>query len=254
MISEILSTNRLTGERDGCIIKNSVLSHEIEGVNIEYYSVKGACEIIEPSDPDCCNILLSVNGEALLHSGDEVFEFGSDCIVRIPYNKQYSIKIDKEKEFHFLRLRKFLNDADRKVILSNQDMHSTIYIKAISDCQVYTEDIKSKKSINRMILPEGLVPRLCMGSVETEGPDWVTEHEHPMLDQLFLGRANCICTCYADGEKEMLTENKILHIPPGSKHSVSVADGDKLSYIWIDFFLTLEGQKYMDEQHRMNDK
>jgi quercetin dioxygenase-like cupin family protein len=93
-----------------------------------------------------------------------------------------------------------------------------------------------------------------MGSVETKGPDSVGEHSHPMLDQLFLGLEGCKCTCYADGEEVGLTENMLLHIPLGSRHSVSVEDGDTLSYIWLDFFLTLNGEKYMNEQHHIESK
>jgi hypothetical protein len=104
-----------------------------------------------------------------------------------------------------------------------------------------------------MILPEGFVPRFCMGSVETTGPDLVAEHEHPMLDQLFLGLADCKCTCLADGDQTILSENMMLHIPLGSKHSVSVEEKDTLAYIWFDFFFTLQGQDYMREQHKMED-
>jgi quercetin dioxygenase-like cupin family protein len=147
-----------------------------------------------------------------------------------------------------------LDIADLRVILQNEKEHSEVFIRSFKDCPVYTEDIKSSKSINRMILPEGKVPRFCMGSVETEGPDSVAPHEHPMLDQLFFGLKGCRCTCTADGESQLLTENMLLHIPLGSKHSVSVADGEKLAYIWFDFFLTIEGQKYMDEQHRLEEE
>ena len=104
-------------------------------------------------------------------------------------------------------------------------------------------------SINRMIIPEGSVPRFCMGSVETDGPDSVDSHEHPMLDQLFLGLKNCNCTCYANNEQVFLTENMMLHIPLGSMHSVSVADEDKLFYIWFDFFLTIEGQTTIEDSY-----
>jgi len=86
---------------------------------------------------------------------------------------------------------------------------------------------------------------------ETEGPDEVGEHCHPILDQLFLGLSSCNCIFYADDEQTILSENMLLHIPLGSKHAVSVSKGNTLAYIWMDFFLTLEGEKYMREQHQM---
>jgi hypothetical protein len=45
----------------------------------------------------------------------------------------------------------------------------------------------------------------------------------------------------------------IVHIPLGSRHSVSVNEGDMLSYIWCDFFFTLKGENYIEEQHKMED-
>jgi hypothetical protein len=60
--------------------------------------------------------------------------------------------------------------------------------------------------------------------------------------------------CHAEGEQILLTENMLLHIPLGSKHSVSVESGDTLAYIWFDFFLSHEGEKYMSEQHQMDDE
>jgi hypothetical protein len=196
---------------------------------------------------------LSLKGNSLLCLQNKEFEFKAKSIARIPYNEQIDIKIEKGEEFHFLFLKKKLDDTDLHLISQNRDEHSSIYNKHIRECQAYTEDIKSSKTISRMLLPVGLIPRLCIGSVETTGPDFVGEHEHPMLDQLFLGWDNCQCTCIADGESTLLTENTILHIPLGSKHSVSVSEGDILSYIWFDFFFSLKGQDYIEEQHKMDD-
>jgi len=254
MNTEIISTIKLTDKPDGSVSKSAVLAGEIESVFLEYYSFKGAYQINEPANSKYYDVLLSLQGVAALYVGKDVYEFNSNYIVRIPFNEPYRIQLEKRKEFHFLRIRKYLDDNDRGVILQNPDEHSFVYIESISKCPVYTEEIKSDKTINRMILPEGFVPRFCMGSVYTEGPDSVEEHEHAMLDQLFLGLKNCRCTCSADGEQAELTENMILHIPLGSKHSVSVRAGDTLYYIWLDFFLTQEGQKYMGEQHHMDDE
>ena len=92
-----------------------------------------------------------------------------------------------------------------------------------------------------------------MGSVETIGPDEVGEHSHPMLEQVFLGMKNCRCTVWANSNKALLAENMLLHIPLGSKHKVLVKEGDVLSYLWMDFFLSLEGEKYINDQHHMED-
>jgi len=252
--TEKLVTNRLTLQPESTIIKNTVLPGEVKDVMLEFYSIKGPYQFNESSKTDCYDVLLSLKGDATLNTFETEYNLTSDFIARIPYSKNYFIQVGKGKEFHFLRIRKFLDEKDRFIIGQKIEKHLSVFIKPLSECPTYSEDIKSNKAINRMIIPEGFVPRFCMGSVETEGPDSVDSHEHPMLDQLFLGLKNCRCTCYANDEQALLTSNLLLHIPLGSKHSVSVTDGKKLFYIWFDFFLTLEGQKYMEEQHQMDDE
>jgi hypothetical protein len=250
--TQILSTTDLSNKPDGSIIRDQVLSGEITGLRIEWISVKGPYLFSEFSLTGSYFLLISLRGNALLYLNGKEFEFSTKSISRFPYNEQVDIQVKKGEEFHFLCFRKQLDENDLYLISENPDDHSSLYINKISDCQTYTEEIKSSKTINRMLLPVGLIPRLCVGSVETNGPDSVGEHEHPMLDQLFLGWENCKCTCSADGESILLTENLMLHIPLGSRHSVSVADGDILSYIWFDFFFTLKGQDYIEEQHKID--
>lgn len=254
MISAKIPTTPVLDKPDGNMVINNLLLGEVEGLHMVYYYIKGEIGINETTQSDFYDVLLSLSGEALLKVGEKQYDFGPLAIVRIPYEEPYKVKIKKGGNFSFIRLRKSLNKDDRQLISQNRESHSLIYIKTIADCPVYSEDIKSSKTLNRMLLPVGLIPRFCMGSVKTEGPDEVGGHEHAMLDQLFLGLEGCKCSCVADGEQILLTENMMLHIPLGSQHSVSVESGDTLSYIWLDFFLTLEGQKYMDEQHQINDK
>jgi len=254
MISEKIKITPCLDKPGGYITKNNLLPGEIEGLEMVHYSIKGEKNITETTQPDFYDVLLSLSGEATLKVGLQQYNFSSPAIARVPYGQSYKLNIKKGSDFSFIRLRKMLSKDDRQLISQNRESHSSVYIKAIVDCPAYTEDIKSSKTLNRMLLSEGLVPRFCMGSVETEGPDVVGEHEHAMLDQLFLGLDGCKCTCHADGEQILLTENMVLHIPLGSKHSVSVESGDTLSYIWFDFFLTIKGQKYMNEQHKIKDE
>ena len=100
-----------------------------------------------------------------------------------------------------------------------------------------------------MILNEDIVPRLCMGSVETSGPDEVAAHIHPMLDQLFFGLSGNDCMVMAGTAESRFLENDLLHIPLGSRHGVSVETGKYLNYIWIDLFHTQEEMGYMKDTH-----
>ena len=253
MNSELV-IKQLKGETAGSLIKTIILENEVHDVLIDHFSIKGERQTIEPAHTGAIDILLTVGGEGTLQVNDTEFEINSNSIIRIPYNTKHSIKVAEGKEFYFIRLIKMLNEKDILVVKNRIDDFSKFYLKALADCPTYKEDIKSDKTLNRMILPEGLVPRFAMGSVETEGPDEVGEHDHPMLDQIFFGLTDCKCSCFANGEETVLTENMMLHIPLASKHYVSVAKGDKLAYIWMDFFLSLEGEKYMGEQHQMENE
>lgn len=253
MNTEIIETENLKGKSEGYFSDKQIFVGEIEGVSISLISVKGAYFIHEVAQPWIYDVLLSLNGNATVEVEGSGYRLGKKFITRIPYNRPYSIYVNKGNEIQFLRLRKSLDKDDLHVISEDKANHLSVYIKAIDSCPVYTEDIKSSKTLNRMILPEGMVPRFAMGSVETEGPDKVGEHVHPMLDQIFFGLEGCNCSCFAQGDKAVLTEDMMLHIPLGSNHYVSVAEGDKLAYIWMDFFLTIEGEKYMGEQHQINE-
>ncbi len=249
-----LLKKQLHGKMPGFLKKEIILENEVQDVLIDFFSVKGERITKEPAHTGAIDIILTTGGEGILQINNTEFAINTNTIIRIPYNTNYSIKVEKEKEFFFIRLQKLLDEKDIEVIKNRIENYDNLYLKALSDCPTYREDIKSEKTLNRMILPEGLVPRFAMGSVETVGPDEVGEHEHPMLDQIFFGLEDCKCSCFADGEETVLTENMMLHIPLASKHYVSVAEGDKLAYIWMDFFLTLEGEKYMGEQHQMEEE
>ncbi|OFX55172.1 MAG: hypothetical protein A2066_10875 [Bacteroidetes bacterium GWB2_41_8] len=250
MNTEKVEIKELDCQQESFISRQEIFHGEVSGVFIELISINGPTQIKEATSCGFYDVLLSLKGNALLEIGGREHHVSSQYIARMAYNMPYHVHIRKGDRFHFLRLRKSLDQDDREAILQDIDSHSSVYIRAFEDCSSYTEAIKSSKAVNRMLLPEGMVPRFCMGSVETEGPDLVGEHEHSMLDQLFFGLEDCKCTCVADGEKKVLTENMVLHIPFGSKHSVLVEERDRLAYIWLDFFLTLEGQKYMNEQHK----
>ena len=66
-----------------------------------------------------------------------------------------------------------------------------------------------------------------------------------MLEQLFLGLKDNDIMVSADEAKAQLTSYAILHIPLGSNHGAQVREGKKLYYVWMDFFITKEGQEWL---------
>jgi quercetin dioxygenase-like cupin family protein len=120
-----------------------------------------------------------------------------------------------------------------------------MYFTSFEDCEAYTEKIKSPNTVSRTVLPKDYIPRVAMGTVQTKGPDAVGAHEHPMLDQLFLGLAGSKVTVFADDETTEFNEFELLHIPIGSSHGVSVKANETMYYLWMDFFLTKHGEEWL---------
>jgi quercetin dioxygenase-like cupin family protein len=118
-------------------------------------------------------------------------------------------------------------------------------VKKFGECEAYHEAIKSAKTVSRTLLPKNIVPRMAIGTVETTGPDTVKRHRHPMLEQYFLGLENNNITVLSDSASTVLKENELFHIPSGSDHGAEVAEGNKLYYVWMDFFQDTKGMEWL---------
>jgi hypothetical protein len=146
---------------------------------------------------------------------------------------------------HALRVSRQLTGDDKAELKKYPGNNAAPYVKKFGDCPAYREAIKSPKTVSRALLPENYVPRMAVGTVETTGPDTVGLHRHPMLEQLFLGLKDNDITVSADEAKADLKAFSILHIPLGSNHGAEVATGKKLYYLWMDFFVSKEGQEWL---------
>ena len=128
------------------------------------------------------------------------------------------------------------------------------YFVRYAECRQYVDDTKSGETVSRIILHEDIVPRLCIGSVQTSGPDEVGAHTHPMLEQLFFGLAGNDVLVMADSAEVRFLEKDLLHIPLGSSHGAKVEAGKELHYVWIDIFHSLEDLDYIKDNHIMKDE
>ena len=116
--------------------------------------------------------------------------------------------------------------------------------------RAYKEDCKSEKTTSRMILEDGIIPRFALGSVETDGPDKVEEHEHPSVDQFFFSLPHTESYLTVSGERLAFPEKTAMHIPLGSSHGVVVEDGSKMHYLWCDFYLDESTSDYIRSAHK----
>lgn len=234
------------------IVRKPLLKGEIDGVDTFYIELpKGRYFRFTPMQ-NPVSIFLVTKGHGIIWQGNKQFKT-NEVVLFVPSVVDGNVSITAEKKsIGILEIMMQFSKNDLNELKNWQSKFP--YFVAYSQCRKYKESIKSEKTVNRMLLPENIVPRLCIGSVETNGPDKVGEHSHPMLEQLFFGleKNNCIVT--ADGIEVSFEEETLLHIPLGSEHGVKVEKGKTLNYIWMDFFCSTEDMGYMSENHIIEDE
>lgn len=223
-----------------------LLSGEIADTRIEHIAYSGPTQQNIKVETENINMFLFIKGEGQLIA-DATYDLVPESIA-IPMNAMSSllIEVPEGQELHFLKFTKKLSTQDLEDLKSFPDENKfDIFFTKFEDCEPYTEKIKSPNTISRTVLPADIVPRVSLGTVEAPGPDAVGAHEHPMLDQLFLGLTNNDVVVHADDDSVKFGEYALLHIPIGSSHWVTVEANKKMYYMWMDFFLTKEGQEWL---------
>ncbi|MEO9476424.1 MAG: hypothetical protein ABJG41_12860 [Cyclobacteriaceae bacterium] len=223
-----------------------LLPGEIADTKIEHIAFAGPTEQTITLTEGNVNMFLFVKGEGKLVT-DSTYRLVPESIA-IPMNGIGSVQIEVAdgKELHFLKFTKKLTEQDLQDIKGFPvENKYDLFFTRFEDCEPYTEKIKSPNTISRTVLPADIVPRVSLGTVEAPGPDAVGAHEHPMLDQLFLGLTNNDVVVHADSASTEFGEYALLHIPLGSSHWVTVEEEKKMYYMWMDFFLTKDGQEWL---------
>jgi len=222
-----------------------VMAGAIKGVQTDLVTVTGPGRHVERASPNHAVVWLFLEGKGALRTKNYSFAVEGETIARAPQGWDWRMDVAKGDTLHALRIRRDLNAGDLADMKDYPQNNAAPHVKKFSDCPAYGEAIKSPKTISRTLLPENFVPRMAMGTVETSGPDTVGAHSHPMLEQLFLGLRDNDITVTADESRANLTPFSILHIPLGSNHGAEVAAGAKLHYVWMDFFMSKEGQEWL---------
>ena len=229
-----------------------ILENEINGIYVEHVAVSREGKIIDVSSEGYRNIYLFVKGNGTVIAKSTAYEIVPETIF-LP-NSVEEITIEAKSEtLHYLKISCELSAQDHldlKELPANNTQN--VYYTKFEDCQAYTEEIKSPNTVSRTILSNEYIPRVAMGTVQTKGPDAVGAHEHPMLEQLFLGLSENNCTVYADDAQVAFSEYSVLHIPLGSRHSVSVEEDEVMYYVWMDFFMDKKGEEWL-KTHNVND-
>jgi len=220
----------------------SILENEIKGIHVEHIAITGEKAIIDSSKEGYKTIYLFIKGRGRIMASNTSYEIIPETIFLPNIVKNITIKTVEKDTLHYLKISSKLTAQDH-IDLKELPVTNTqnVYYAKFTDCQPYTEPIKSPNTISRTILPNTYIPRIAMGTVQTIGPDRVGAHEHPMLEQLFLGLSKNNCKVYADDATIDFGQYAVLHIPLGSRHSVSVEKDEIMYYVWMDFFLDKKG-------------
>ncbi|MDZ4657559.1 MAG: hypothetical protein SH868_08255 [Bythopirellula sp.] len=230
----------------GEVRSEPLLKSEIPEVEATHVAIAGPASHTESPVDGFADILLFIQGRGSLGFNGEDHEINSETIALPISSADVAIHVAEGDVLHYVRIRKQFSKQD---LLDMKDFASRagggIYLKKFEDCEAYREAIKSPKTTSRTVLPAEFIPRVAMGTVQTTGPDEVGAHRHPMLDQLFLGLVENDVIVTADDTHARFTEFSLLHIPLGSLHGVKAQEGTKMYYMWMDFFLTKEGEEWL---------
>ncbi len=247
-----LKTNVLRSEIG---YSEEIFSGKIEGLSLfhKIYTVKGKYTLT--FSKNCAVFIIGLKGKGTLLSnfGQQILE--KESLVVLPFGTDsLDFEITGNEAFHFIEFSKEYSNMDKSSDQSFDLSLRDFYFAKFENCKPYTEEIKSPDTISRTVLPSGIIPRVALGTVESKGPDKVGEHAHPMLEQLFLGLENNNITVHADDSFCKMGEYSLLHIPLGSKHWVEVEKGCKMNYMWMDFFLTKAGEKWLETHQPIDER
>lgn len=230
----------------------SILENEVRGIRIEHIAISGEQPIVEHSKNGYRTIYLFIKGSGNLVAQNNIYAITPESIFLPNAVDNFSIEPSIDNKLHYLKISCELSDQDQTNLKAlPAENTQRVYYAKFSDCQSYTEAIKSPNTVSRTILSNKYIPRIAMGTVKTKGPDKVAAHTHPMLEQLFLGLSGNECIVYADDAHADFPQFSLLHIPLGSSHSVTVEADKFMYYVWMDFFLDKKGEQWL-ETHNVN--
>ncbi|PKQ65048.1 hypothetical protein BZG02_04235 [Labilibaculum filiforme] len=235
--------------------RKTVLENEIDGIKVDHIALTGDFVSEESMEKGYKFIYLFIKGNGNVVANKEDYSIVPETIFLPNSVPVISVSSNKNDTLHFIKISSKLSEQDINDLKEfPKENTQNPYFARFSDCEPYTEPIKSPNTVSRTVLPNKYIPRIAMGTVETIGPDKVDAHEHGMLEQLFLGLTNNEVVVFADEAKVEFPAYSLLHIPLGSSHSVEVKNGKKMYYMWMDFFLDKKGEEWLKTHNTLKEE
>ena len=223
-----------------------MLENEIPGAAVYIHSLGASRELELAGDAGLLRVFLLIEGSVVFSAGGGTTPLAERAVfVARPADH---VKAVTQSAALLLEIRWRINDEEGRRMETLEWPIARLYKDAIQ----YMEPCKSEKTISRELLGHHLLPRFCMGSVESVGFDRVEPHEHPLLDQFFYSFPENDIDLLIDDERFPYGANALLHIPLGSNHGAEVAEGKKMHYLWIDFLSEAQekqGLEHLDRSH-----
>lgn len=224
----------------------TVLAGEVEDLEMRYGCVATGGSFVPKAPAGQARALLFLSGKGCIDVSDRVFVVDGLALFCPRHGQPFAIQ-GGEEPLVYLELLVCVDDPGLGVLERNA--HFFPWFLPYAECKTYRERIKSEKTVSRTLLPAEMFPRLCVGSVQTKGPDQVAAHAHPMLEQIFVGLGENDCIVTAHDADIRFGAWEVLHIPLGSRHAVRVEGGRSLHYVWIDLFREGEDMSWITREH-----
>lgn len=226
--------------------KMCLSDQEIKGSSVYYHWLeKGGNTYWEPLT-DSIRIFLLILGDVVFENGSACFNVSEKSVFIGQPN--IPVHICCQKAAQILELQRFVTKEEWGGL---QNSCRLPFFQIYETAPRYREEGKSEKTVNRMLIPQRVIPRFAMGSVETHGRDYVAQHRHPMLEQYFFSFQENDCSVLIDNKSYPYPGSTLLHIPLGSDHGIISAEGQQIHYVWMDFLFGDDGLEYMDKVHHM---
>jgi hypothetical protein len=237
-------------KNDGVSKQLNLLEGEIDGATVLFYQTTGIQSFDYAPSSIFSRVFFLLDGDATFSDNLGNYSYSGKAVY-IP-NPRAGFSIQTNTPSKFLEIKWDLNTDDWKEIDNNQKIFP--FTAKYEDSIQYKEDNKGANTIQRAVVPQRVLPRFALGTVETIGEDILEKSEHPLLDQFYFSLEKNDITVLIDDIEFHLQEDTLLHIPLGSNHGARVDAGKRANYIWIDFILNEEGVAFLDEIHKVKDK
>ncbi len=219
---------------------------EIPGARPVHHTICAGSELKFAGNCGYYHILILISGNAEFLTGGKSYKYSSRVTFVPAADAELTVRAESNVQLLEIQWDIFPEDAE---MLKE---YKTVFPVNVpyQDSVQYIDPNKSKKTISRMMIPQRIIPRFSIGSVESVDRDTVKAHAHPMLDQFFFSFPENEMDVVINGEPIHMLGNIIMHIPLGADHGVEVYDGKHMHYMWIDFMPDNElALKRLDASH-----